>query len=73
MKPVVDRLEQIYGGKVSFYKMEVSDPKAAALYQRLGGHHPIFLLLDPKRGYVEQLQGPQQEDKLGQLLSQMAG
>ena len=72
MKPVVGRLRADFEGKVYFHIHNVVEPRIGPLVTKLGGFHPMFVVINREKGLAEFLGGAQPEEKLRRLLEKAA-
>jgi hypothetical protein len=68
--PVVNGLRKAYGQRIKFVRVNIHDPKTAALQTRLGFMTtPEFFLLDPTGRVVHQWAEDITVDGVGQVLA----
>ncbi|MDP2182545.1 MAG: thioredoxin family protein [Actinomycetota bacterium] len=73
MKPVVDRLEEKYAGKVEFRLVNVdTDPEGSAMMQKYGAQYvPTFVLLNVDGSVGDQIVGEVEEAKLAEAIDRL--
>lgn len=64
MKPIVDRLEQKYSGKITFLKVDVDNRDNQALLKEYGVRYiPLFEFFDSKGKLVDSKTGSMEESE----------
>ena len=62
MMPIVDGLEEEFGGKVTVSRLDAAEPENARLQAQYGVRgHPAFVFLDKDGRIVVSFLGPQEE------------
>jgi thioredoxin-like negative regulator of GroEL len=65
MMPIVNGLEDEFGGEITAVRLNATDSESAALQSQYGLRgHPSFLVLDASGDVVERFFGPRNEETL---------
>jgi thioredoxin-like negative regulator of GroEL len=65
MTPIVNGLEDEFGGEITVVRLNATDSESAALQSQYGLRgHPSFLVLNASGDVVERFFGPQNEEAL---------
>jgi thioredoxin-like negative regulator of GroEL len=74
MMPIVDGLEEEFGGEIDIVRLDATDGDNAALQEQYGLRgHPSFVVLDESGAVVERYFGPQDEQTLRAALEEVQG
>ena len=73
MTPIVDGLEEEFGGQVSIIRLDAAQPENAELQNQYGLRgHPSFATLDASGQIADLFFGPQEEALLRQAMINVA-
>lgn len=71
MMPIVNGLEDQFGGQMSFVRLNADEGDNAALLAQYGLRgHPSFVVLDESGAVVERFLGPQSSETLSAAIEQ---